>query len=176
MAAHQVPLSLRFSRQEHWSGLPFLSPKISIPTLKPSSTQEPTSSSARHTTIILQQNRNTTLNIKSQVTQNHAKPKDTPKLTTGHFIALQREEIQLHSPELRHRLPKLGNLDKPLVQPHPQGAVFTIRRTSIQQKGLPKHSNLNKIQRQRNMHQIKKYDKSPPNQTKEEEIGSLPEK
>ena len=26
------------------------------------------------------------------------------------------------------------------------------------------------------MHQIKKYDKSPPNQTKEEETGSLPEK
>ena len=24
-AAHQVPLSLGFSRQEHWSGLPFLS-------------------------------------------------------------------------------------------------------------------------------------------------------
>jgi len=23
MAAHQVPLSLGFSRQEHWSGLPF---------------------------------------------------------------------------------------------------------------------------------------------------------
>ena len=26
MAAHQVPPSLGFSRQEHWSGLPFLSP------------------------------------------------------------------------------------------------------------------------------------------------------
>ena len=26
MAAHQVPLSLGFSRQEHWSGLPLLSP------------------------------------------------------------------------------------------------------------------------------------------------------
>ena len=26
MAAHQAPLSLRFSRQEHWSGLPFPSP------------------------------------------------------------------------------------------------------------------------------------------------------
>ena len=26
MAAHQAPLSLGFSRQEHWSGLPFLSP------------------------------------------------------------------------------------------------------------------------------------------------------
>ena len=26
MAAHQVPLSLGFSRQENWSGLPFPSP------------------------------------------------------------------------------------------------------------------------------------------------------
>ena len=26
MAAHQIPPSLGFSRQEHWSGLPFLSP------------------------------------------------------------------------------------------------------------------------------------------------------
>ena len=26
MAAHQAPLSLGFSRQEHWSGLTFLSP------------------------------------------------------------------------------------------------------------------------------------------------------
>ena len=25
-AAHQAPLSLRFSRQEHWSGVPFPSP------------------------------------------------------------------------------------------------------------------------------------------------------
>ena len=27
-AAHQAPLSLGFSRQEHWSGLPFPSPHI----------------------------------------------------------------------------------------------------------------------------------------------------
>jgi len=26
MAAHQAPPSLEFSRQEHWSGLPFPSP------------------------------------------------------------------------------------------------------------------------------------------------------
>ena len=26
MAAHQAPLALRFSRQEHWGGLPFPSP------------------------------------------------------------------------------------------------------------------------------------------------------
>ena len=29
---------------------------------------------------------------------------------------------------------------------------------------------------QRNIQQVKEYDKCPPNQTKEEEIGSLPEK
>ena len=32
------------------------------------------------------------------------------------------------------------------------------------------------MKRQRNTQQIKEYDKSPPNQTKEEEIGSLPDK
>ena len=44
------------------------------------------------------------------------------------------------------------------------------------QKGHPKHSNLNKMKRQRNIHQVKKHDKCPTNETKEEEIGSLPEK
>ena len=29
-AAHQAPLSLGFSRQEHWSGLPFPSPNLYI--------------------------------------------------------------------------------------------------------------------------------------------------
>jgi len=32
------------------------------------------------------------------------------------------------------------------------------------------------MKRQRNIQQVKEYDKCPPNQTKEEEIGSLPEK
>ena len=44
------------------------------------------------------------------------------------------------------------------------------------QKGHPKHSNINKMKRQRNTQQVKEQDKCPPNQTKEEEIGSLPEK
>jgi len=51
-------------------------PKASIPTLKPSSTQETTSSRARHTKLILQQRRNITLSIKIQVAN----------------IALQRKE------------------------------------------------------------------------------------
>ena len=48
-------------------------------------------------------------------------------------------------------------------------------QTSSIQKGHPEHSNLNKMKRQRNIQQVKEHDKSPSNQTKEEEIGSLPE-
>ena len=43
-------------------------------------------------------------------------------------------------------------------------------------KGYHKHSNLNKMKRQRNTQQVKEHDKCLQNQTKEEEIGSLPEK
>jgi len=49
-------------------------------------------------------------------------------------------------------------------------------QTSSIQKGHPKHSNLNRMKRQRNIEQVNEHDKSPPSQTKEEEIGSLPEK
>ena len=48
-------------------------------------------------------------------------------------------------------------------------------QTSSIQKGHPKHTNLNKMKRQRNTQQVKEHDKCPPNQTKEE-IRSLPEK
>ena len=46
-------------------------------------------------------------------------------------------------------------------------------QTARIQKGHPKHSNLNKMKRQRNIRQVKEQDKCPPNQTKEEEIGNL---
>ena len=49
-------------------------------------------------------------------------------------------------------------------------------QAAIIQKGHPKHSNLNKMKWQRNTQQLKEHDKYPPNQTKEEEIGSIPEK
>ena len=48
-------------------------------------------------------------------------------------------------------------------------------QTSRIQKGHPKHSNLNKMKRQRNTQQVKEHNKCLPNQTKEE-IGSLTEK
>ena len=44
------------------------------------------------------------------------------------------------------------------------------------QKGHPKLSNINKMKRQRNTHQVKEQEKCLPNQTKEEEIVNLPEK
>jgi len=55
--------------------------------------------------LILQQCRNTALSIKIQAAQSHAKLIETPKPTTEDFIALQREEIQLHPPEHKCKLP-----------------------------------------------------------------------
>ena len=49
-------------------------------------------------------------------------------------------------------------------------------QTASIQKGHPKHSNLNKMKRQRNTQQVKEHDKCLLNQTKEEEIGSLSDK
>ena len=55
----------------------------------------------------------------------------------------------------------------------------TIKRTPQTariQKGHPQLSNLNNMKRQRNTQQIKEQHKRPPNQTKEEEKGNLPDK
>ena len=38
------------------------------------------------------------------------------------------------------------------------------------------NSRITKMKRQRNTQQVKEQDKCPPNQTKEEEIGNLPDK
>ena len=42
---------------------------------------------------------------KIQVAKSHTKPIDTLTLTTGHFIALQREKIELHPPKRQHKIP-----------------------------------------------------------------------
>ena len=49
-------------------------------------------------------------------------------------------------------------------------------QTTRIQKGHPKHTNINKMKRQRNTEQAKEQDKCSPNQIKEEEIGNLPDK
>ena len=99
--------------------------------------------------LILQQSRNTALSIKIQAAQSHAKPIDTPKLTTGHFIALQREEIQFtHQNIDASSSNQSGKLDKPLDQTSPTGSKLhktEESQTYSLQKGQPKYSNLNKI-------------------------------
>ena len=49
-------------------------------------------------------------------------------------------------------------------------------QTARIRKGHHKYSNINKMERQRNTQQVKEQDKCPQNQTKEEEIGNLPDK
>jgi len=42
---------------------------------------------------------NITLSLNIQADQSHTKPSNISKLITGHFIALRKEETQLHPPE-----------------------------------------------------------------------------
>ena len=91
--------------------------------LKLSYTQEPTSFRARHIKLILQQCRNITLSIKIQVAKSHAKLIDTSKLTTGHFIALKREDMQLQNTNVN--LPNQETLTSHFSKP-------TYREESLQ--------------------------------------------
>ena len=54
--------------------------------------------------LILQQHRNIAMGINTQAAQSHTKPLDPSKLTTENFIALHREEIQLHQTEHQLKL------------------------------------------------------------------------
>ena len=64
-----------------------------------------TSSRASCTMQILQQQRNIALSFDIQAAQSHIRRTNISKLTTRHFIALQREEIQVHLPEYRRKIP-----------------------------------------------------------------------
>ena len=72
-----------------------------------------------------------------------------------------QETLTSHPSNPTHR-------EEPLNKEEPQTARI--------QKGHSKHSNINKKERQRNTQQVKEQDKCPQNQTKEEEIGNLPDK
>ena len=68
---------------------------------------------------------------------------------------------------------------QPFIQTQRLGKTSTIKRNHRPeelQKAHSRHSNLNKMKRQRNTHQVKEHEKCPTSQTKEEEIGNLPEK
>ena len=74
--------------------------------------------------------------------------------------------------------PKQVTLTSHPYNPHPQRGTSNIKRNHKlpeYRKATP-NTTINKMKRQRNTQQIKEQDNCPPNQTKEEEIGDLPDK
>ena len=55
----------------------------------------------------------------------------TPKYTTGHCTALQRDKIQLHQAEHRHKLPQPGKPHGTLTQQHPRGQTPQPRTITL---------------------------------------------
>ena len=127
--------------------------------------------------LILQQSRNTALSNRRQAAQNQAHRHPKTHYRTYHCTPERRDpappsRTQMQTPLTR----KPWQATSPTP---PTGSKHHNKeepQTSSLQKGHPKHGNLNKMKRQRNIHQVKEHDKCPPNQTKVEEIGSLPEK
>ena len=77
--------------------------------------------------LILQQSRNSALSIKRQAAQSHTKHIDTPKLTTGHFIALERRDPATSTRKHTQSPLTMKFWQARIVQPHPQGAGSTIK-------------------------------------------------
>ena len=136
--------------------------KASIPTLKPSSTQEPISSRARHTRLILLQQRNIALSIKIQAAQSHSKPIDTSKLTTG-TLHCTPERTDSTPPIRTQTQVSLSRKPCQVTRPTPPTGMNLHNKeepqTSSIEKGHPKHSNINNMKRQRNTQQVKEHDK-----------------
>ena len=127
---------------------------------------------------ILQQHRNIALSLNTQAAQGHTNPLpsqnsplDTPlhsrekKSSSTPRTLTQASLIRKRWQATRPTPPTARNLHNKEEPP-----------TAIIQKGHSKHSNINKMKRQRNTKQVKEQDKWPPNQTKEEERGNLPDK
>ena len=87
------------------------------------------------------------------------------------------------TPERRNPTPTQASLtSKPRQAKHPAPPTGRNLHNKKEpqptriQNGHPKPSNLNKMKRQRNTQQIKEHEKCLPTQTKEEDIGNIPEK
>ena len=64
----------------------------------------------------------------------HREPVDTPKPTTGHSTAFQRDEIHLHHPEHRHNLCQPGKHHRSQTPSHPQEQTPQPRATILRIK------------------------------------------
>ena len=107
--------------------------------------------------------------IRSQIPQNTPTDADLPtRKTRSSLIHRNTDTIPLHQETYTTHWPTLAT-----------GSRHQKQRelwTCSPREGDPKHSKVCKVRRQRNTHQMKKQGKNPPDQTNEEEIGSLPEK
>ena len=146
--------------------------------LRPSSTQRPASSRAGHPRPKNKQDRNTTSPTSREADWNYNSFTDTPKHTTRHSPAHQKDKIQPHPPEHRHQTPPPGSLQNTLNQSYRLGAETNNNRNyePAACERDPTHIKLSKMRRQRNTQQMKEQGKNPPDQRNEEEIGSLPRK
>ena len=107
------------------------------------------------------------------------KPVDSPNNITVHGTALQREKIQLHLPEHRHKFANKEKFTRQWSKPIHWGGrnhnKEELRPSSLKNRDS-KHSKLNDRKRQRNMQQMKEHSKNPQDKIKDKEIGSLPGK
>ena len=146
-----------------------------MPTLKASTTQDPTSSRARQARQILQQHRNIALSFNMQAAQSHTKPIDIPNsLLDTSLHSRQKKSSSTHQ-NTDTSFPNQETLTSHSSNPPTERNLHIKEesQTARIHKGHPKHSNLNKMERQRNTQQVKEHEKCPPNQTNEEDIGSL---
>ena len=153
-------------------------PQISISTLRPSSNQWPASYSA-----------DTLCQTTSRTgTQPHSRAERLPKvILSSQTVQNTPPDAVLHTRKTRSSLIHQNTGTGPLHQEayinhwtnlsHWEQTPKQLElRTFSLQKGDPKHSKLSKMRRQRSTQQMKEQGKNPPDQTNEEEIGSLPEK
>ena len=107
--------------------------------------------------------------IRSQTTQNIPPDMDLPTRKTISSLIHQNTGT---SPPTR----KPTQTTEPTIATGDRYQKQQELQTCSMQKGDCKHSKLSKMRRQRNTQQMKEQGKNPPEQTNEEEIGSLPEK
>ena len=111
------------------------------------------------------------MSIKTWAAQRDAKPIDCPKVTTAHLIASQRVDPAPPTRTETRILPTRKPLQTTGPTPSSGSSLHNKQESwpSSLQKGHPKHSNLNKVKRQRNIHQVKEHDENPLNQTEDKE-------
>ena len=136
-------------------------PKASISALKPNPPKVQQTTMPKYTMPTLQQNMNTTQHVSRQAAQAIPKPQ-TPQNPPLNMALPFRETRSSSTHQNRHMTFNQEAFTRHWsILLHPQGRL---------------HSKLSKMKRRKNMQQVRKYGKNPPDQTNEEEIQSLPER